>query len=447
MEQSRQKLSLYKLCVIVIILNSLGFPGNYIHIAGGTTLDSLVGYACFALEIMLIVVTSGSRFTDLRVVNLKYKYRFIYMLLVIFFVDSMLTTAAPKEQLISCLRFSMTVLFAMWLVDSYSIAELLELIHYAEAVYLVLAFAFVVLKPGLAYNASEGGFTFLRTAKNSEASNFVLSISLQYILMQYKRARKEKISRYFIAILVLKIIALLMCNSKGGALCMILILMYPLTLHKWIGRRNIGLIYIVISAAFPFIMLTVASVLEPVFNMLGKDATLTGRTDLWREIVYVMSRNKTFTGYGYGMFWRDASGVALLHSRFDRYSFFGTMTTGAHNVVFELWLNVGLIGIATYFITLAQTMSHFRKLDEEQYMMCTSYLIAFMVHGLTERAFATYDYQTLFLFMVMAVGCSGAPERVIRNARKNQRDYSHLQRRGLSDDVPGLGTEPDVSQS
>ena len=70
-----------------------------------------------------------------------------------------------------------------------------------------------------------------------------------------------------------------------------------------------------------------------IIELLGKDATLTGRIPLWKQIISVMTEHNTFTGFGYGMFWRDPQAVDLVHAAFEDDSFLGNMTSGAHNLL------------------------------------------------------------------------------------------------------------------
>lgn len=445
MERLRRRADSYKALIVLIILNSLEFPGNLTTVFGSFT-DPLMGYTCFMLEIIIMLLSSGKSFYEIRLVDLKRKYRYIYILLAIFFVNSMMVTSFPKEQIISCVRFSVTVLFALWIVETYDTEEILEMIYFAQAIYLIASMAFAVIRPSIAYSASEGGFAFLKQAKNSAASQFVLAISMQAILLKCKLDKKEKISRIFLCILMGQIVALVMCNSVGAMLCLLIVLFYTFVISRKLGMRrrlNLGVWYVVISVGFLFVMMTIAPFFNPVFKMLGKDATLTGRTPLWEQIIKVMTRYNTLQGFGYSMFWRDPKAYDLIHRAFDRYSWLANMTTGAHNVILELWLNVGLMGIGIYFVALIQSMSHTRYMSEAQYLTCSAYLIAFTIHGLTERAFVTYDYQTLFCFLIMATGCKAQPHGG-QHERKNQRNHPGLQRGGLFAGLHQLRTGTNV---
>ena len=113
--------------------------------------------------------------------------------------------------------------------------------------------------------------------------------------------------------------------------------------------------------------------------------------------------------------------VALLHTAFRSNSFMGTMTTGAHNVLLEYWLNVGLFGLASYFIALLASFRQMRKLERQNYIFCAAYMLWFMVMGWTERSMSTYEYQMVFLFLARGVG-SNKPRPVRRRRARLEKE-------------------------
>ena len=113
--------------------------------------------------------------------------------------------------------------------------------------------------------------------------------------------------------------------------------------------------------------------------------------------------------------------MALLHTAFRSNSFMGTMTTGAHNVLLEYWLNVGLFGLASYFIALLASFRQMRKLERQNYIFCAAYMLWFMVMGWTERSMSTYEYQMVFLFLAMGVG-SNKPRPVSRRRARLEKE-------------------------
>ena len=129
------------------------------------------------------------------------------------------------------------------------------------------------------------------------------------------------VSRKYLLSLLAQGIFLVLCNAKGAVLCLIFPLLYVLfgKYKEEPGKRlPLGVIYVTLSVAFLITALTILPLFQPLFSLIGKDATLTGRIPLWRQIIQVMINRHTFTGYGYGMFWRDRQAVAMVHQAFSR---------------------------------------------------------------------------------------------------------------------------------
>jgi O-antigen ligase len=97
--------------------------------------------------------------------------------------------------------------------------------------------------------------------------------------------------------------------------------------------------------------LTLVFGLDAILGLLGKDATLTGRTFLWAAIDR-QAELSPWTGYGYGAVWDEQTVWGPLawitkHAGFRAYE--------AHNSWLELWLSLGYVGVglfALYFIEI-----------------------------------------------------------------------------------------------
>lgn len=80
--------------------------------------------------------------------------------------------------------------------------------------------------------------------------------------------------------------------------------------------------------------------LDLFFELLGKERSLTGRTDIWAALIQSVSE-KPLLGYGYGVFWRGEYGPAWWVRQATEWE-----VPTAHNGWFETALNIGLIGLA-----------------------------------------------------------------------------------------------------
>ncbi|MEO6338883.1 MAG: O-antigen ligase [Caulobacteraceae bacterium] len=99
------------------------------------------------------------------------------------------------------------------------------------------------------------------------------------------------------------------------------------------------------------IVCVIAFASDTVFAILGKDATLTGRTKLWAAIAR-QAELRPWTGYGYAAVWDDKSGWGPAAWIFKRAGF---TAQHAHNGWYETWLGLGYIGLIAWGTLFAET--------------------------------------------------------------------------------------------
>jgi exopolysaccharide production protein ExoQ len=97
---------------------------------------------------------------------------------------------------------------------------------------------------------------------------------------------------------------------------------------------------VVVAAAFP----------ELLFELIGKDPTLTGRTELWAYVLTDIAE-KPWLGWGYSAFWSHSNPAAVEISEVLKW-----YVPQAHNGILEMLLNVGLIGTALFVFLWARNV-------------------------------------------------------------------------------------------
>jgi exopolysaccharide production protein ExoQ len=138
---------------------------------------------------------------------------------------------------------------------------------------------------------------------------------------------------------------LLIGGSRSGQ-AVVLVVLPPITLVMllWLRRMSLQIRSLVILVAIPigiFLSLLSNVIITEVLNILGKDPTLTGRSEIWSAVIASLGHH-ILLGGGYGTGWElVAEGVFLRIG--------GTMTH-AHNGYLDLVLDVGIVGAS---ITLA----------------------------------------------------------------------------------------------
>lgn len=394
-----------ELLVVFAILISLGFPGSFTKIYGNS-LGTVLEYGAFFVEILAMLLSSGSNWLEIRVIDLDKKYTAMYLFMAVVFIESMLVSRYPSEEFISCTRLCVTLLFAIWLQEQFEFSRVVELFGIAQTLFVLFSLLFIVRYPSYAY---ESGTTFthalkgLYYTKNNFASELSFGILAVSCIIKEKWRKRENIKGWII-VLGVQVVMILMCQATGPLLCT-LIALTPLLLPCHI-RLPLGWGYIAGNVAFLFGTLSLMPYFEWFFEAIGKDASLTGRIPLWRRVIEVMMRHRTFTGYGYAMFWRDPKAYGLIQQGFAKGSFLSKILSGAHNVLLEFWLNIGLIGIGCFFLMIIISMRHLREISDEKYCFCGTMMVHIGINGLTERCLGgTYQYVMIILFLVLAV-CS-----------------------------------------
>ena len=142
---------LWDMCIVVTMLCSLGFPGNLETLLPGA-FSIVFQYGPFLLQIAVMLLSSGDSFMELKIVDLKKQYTPIYLMMVIWFALSVVSTSMMKEQLIACTRFTVTGFFAIWMVEHYDVDRILELTYFAIIGLVFFTAVTLVLIPGKSFS-------------------------------------------------------------------------------------------------------------------------------------------------------------------------------------------------------------------------------------------------------------------------------------------------------
>ena len=137
----------------------------------------------------------------------------------------------------------------------------------------------------------------------------------------------------------------------------------------------------ILVCAFLGTLLFVAGAGNMIMGILGRDVTLTGRTNIWSEVLE--EKINPFIGAGFYSFW--------LGDRNDRLSESFYYSLGeAHNGFIEIYLNVGLIGLLLF---VALLFASYKKIAEslkngdEFGVFRLVFFVAVLLYAITEAIF------------------------------------------------------------
>ena len=157
---------------------------------------------------------------------------------------------------------------------------------------------------------------------------------------------------------------------------------------------------------------------ESGLSFLGRDTTLTGRTELWPAVLD-MIRQRPWLGYGYGGFWLGWEGESAHVWLWNYYELY-LKPVHAHNGLLDLWLNLGLLGMAIFIpqflLTLLRAVKRVRLTKTAEGLWPLGFLTLMLTYNITESSLLTHNnvfwllYVTIALSIVFRFPKAGEPK-------------------------------------
>jgi O-antigen ligase len=153
-------------------------------------------------------------------------------------------------------------------------------------------------------------------------------------------------------------------------------------------RRSVGKTYVrhlgkyaLVLICFLLVLYTMTGIFGSAVNQLGRDMTLTGRTDLWADLL--SAPVNPIIGAGYKSFWLGSFAASMWH----KYSFHPNQ---AHNGYLETYLQSGAIGVSFLILMIACAVRKLKRrvIDGDTYArLCLAFLILVLFYNWTEAFF------------------------------------------------------------
>ncbi len=152
-----------------------------------------------------------------------------------------------------------------------------------------------------------------------------------------------------------------------------------------------GVVVIIISYGTITPFIGKLSILD-ITSAVGREKNLTGRADVWRELVPV-AMERPFMGYGFGGFWSSS-----VRNQFD--------ISDSHNGYLELILNIGMVGLMLYVIFILAIFNKaywFLIKDYDWGALWICCLIMGLLVNISEVSFSTLTSRIMAIVLFFAV--------------------------------------------
>lgn len=314
------------------------------------------------------------------------------------------------------------------LTDTNCVAAIKRVFSRVGFVLLPLSILFIKYYPELGRGYSpEGavGYQGVTTSKNQLGMiTLLLGIGLTWSLIQaFRHLNGKQKTRTIVAHLAtLSMVAWLLwiADSATSTYCFILatILMLITSLSRH-GRKPV-VVYLLSASVLTLVL--VAMFFDTggtLLGSVGRDTTLTGRTDIWK-LALGMSGNPIF-GTGFESFWIGER----LQKVWKIYRFH---LNEAHNGYIEVYLELGWLGITLLGLLIVtgfrNVLAEFRR-GSEIASLKFAFLVVAVIYNLTESGFRILDPVWIFFFFGIAASLDSsqikAPVKVSAHRDKDAR--------------------------
>lgn len=247
----------------------------------------------------------------------------------------------PSTTVRRTLAVAMTTVFGLYLAARWQGRDLVQLISLAFAVLTLGSYFVCICVPSLGVHndINAGDWKGLWYEKNQMAAimtlGFIASCASAYIAPERRK--------YWIGLAVLIFGLVLMSKSKTSLLCcLVAAVAYPVLLALQRGGV-LSIVFVWLAASMALLCGSVFyAAPEIVFKLLGKDPTLTGRTEIWASLMRLSDKHP-WLGYGYKAFWTPTSVPAAVVRKETNWD-----VPSAHNGWLDLLIQLGWTGVLLF---------------------------------------------------------------------------------------------------
>ena len=261
---------------------------------------------------------------------------------------------------------------------------------------------------GRRYSEWTGDVTYTGVTTNKNMIGYLCFVCGLFLIFRFfkrgpKRIWREDRKEFMISATLLCMTAWLMsiADAKTALMCLFISSGVSLALGYQSFRNHLGAYLASGLVAFVVFHLWLG-VTEAIISGLGRDTTLTGRTELWPRVLS-MVRNP-IGGEGFESFWLGYRLEALQAAYYFR-------PNQAHNGYIEVYLNLGVIGLVFLAGIVGVSYRNLRQLLLESFKtnnaevadfarIATGYLVAYLIFNVTDASFRPLHLLYIMFLMV-----------------------------------------------
>lgn len=300
---------------------------------------SVIQWGIFAAVLMLTVL----RWRIILPVILKRRCLWIIVILAL---CSIAWSRVPDLTMRRSIALFLTTLSGVYFGGRFTMKEQLQLLGWAFGILIAMNVVFVIAFPsyGLHTGVHQGAWRGLTSHKNGLAQLMTLSTLIFIALLNSVRQHRN-----FVAILLsISVLLVLLSTSKTALSIMLIVVFLAYFLRGLRLRSTVAFpIYFAAFLVVATLIVLVVGNFETIVGALGRNVTLTGRTEVWGVALEKFPQH-FWGGYGYSAFWLRDQGDSI-----EVYYRMNWQAAHGHNGYIDMLLDLGVLGLSAFFGSFA----------------------------------------------------------------------------------------------
>jgi exopolysaccharide production protein ExoQ len=316
----------------------------------------------------------------------------------------------PTVTLRRSLSLLAATILAVYIGERYSIKAFARLLAQTMCLMLMLVLVFYWVAPEYVvdHSAYGGAWKGLSRDKNTFGEHMAVAV----LLLALVRFRRFYWVRYVFLLIAASL--LLLSRSATALACGILGLAAVPLWRLMRGKQRL-LAYLGLPLIFFLAVLCILAFPEPIFQIFGRDTTLTGRTHLWALLLPLIA-NHPILGYGYGAFWAGLNAEVL-----SVWIASQRLVPAADSGYIDLCLNLGAVGICLFLYVFIgafrRAMEYVRSEPGFIGLWPITYLCIFAMDNICETALLTRGTFPFLVFAILTTSLAVNRQRVLNTTR------------------------------
>lgn len=318
-----------------------------------------------------------------------------FLLVCLYALCSTMWSSDPSMTLRRGLVLSATTLFGAYLGGRYPVHEFQTLLLWALGAMACVSLLLFFIRPTMVldpYHVND--FRGLTEHKNM-FGEYMAELLLVAICFTSKRRWVRG------AVVVVALVMLLWAHSGSAMLAVGITFLFFPALFALRFRRSQAILLVIAGASLAAGFLALLSRdWTSVLDVLGKDSTLTGRSQLW-SLVWEAIYRRPLLGYGFDSFWHGLTGESI-----RVISVVGWQVAHSHNGYLDVLLDFGLVGSCIVGLALLRTLKDALRYARSQSGVAAlwpaSFLIFCLVHALGEAGLIRRDGFSYLILVVVS---------------------------------------------